>query len=176
MDAKNLVVVTGQEGVGKSTIVPALLPHTSGGARIDAEDVGQVNPCPMDAALMDLVRRNVAGLAENFWDAGYVTVIAGSFINTYSDYVAFRRHLQTDPRTYVIQLCAPKTVRDGRRRHRAKQTSREWRDHVDRVNPEDTTLRDAAADYRYVRVDNGDLTVADTVSLIRRHLPEIYGS
>ena len=73
-----LVVVTGEEGAGKSTIVRALLPHTPHGARIDAEDIGQTNPCPMDDRFFDLLRHNVAGLVENFWAAGYATVIAGT--------------------------------------------------------------------------------------------------
>jgi guanylate kinase len=36
---RRLVIVSGEEGAGKSTIVRALLPHTPSGARIDAEDV-----------------------------------------------------------------------------------------------------------------------------------------
>jgi hypothetical protein len=34
----------------------------------------------MDDTFFDLLRRNVAGLVENFWAAGYVDVIAGSFL------------------------------------------------------------------------------------------------
>ena len=60
----------------------ALLPSTPYGARIDAEDIGQTNPCPMDDTFFDLLRRNMAGLVENFWAAGYVNVIAGSFAAT----------------------------------------------------------------------------------------------
>jgi predicted ABC-type ATPase len=38
---RRLVIVSGEEGSGKSTVVRALLPHTPRGARIDAEDVGK---------------------------------------------------------------------------------------------------------------------------------------
>ena len=72
-----LVLVTGEEGAGKSTIIRALLPHTQRSAQIDAEDIGQTNPCLMDDQFIDLLRRNVAGLVENFWAAGYRNVIAG---------------------------------------------------------------------------------------------------
>jgi len=72
-----LVLITGEEGAGKSTVVRALLPHTPDGARIDAEDIGQTNPCPMDDEFFDLLRRNVVGLVENFWAADYVNVVAG---------------------------------------------------------------------------------------------------
>jgi hypothetical protein len=54
-----LIIVSGEEGAGKSTIVRALLPYTPQGARIDAEDIGQTNPCPMDDTFFDLLRRNV---------------------------------------------------------------------------------------------------------------------
>ena len=86
---QRLIIISGEEGAGKSTIVRALLPSTPYGARIDAEDIGQTNPCPMDDPFFDLLRRNVAGLVENFWAAGYVNVIAGSFLRRYSDYVSF---------------------------------------------------------------------------------------
>ncbi|MGW0504333.1 hypothetical protein [Micromonospora sp. NPDC003241] len=85
----------GQEGAGKSTSIRALLPHMPDSARIDAKDIGQTNPCPMDDELFDLLRGNVAGLVERFWSAGYVTVIAGSFLRDYRDYLTFRQKLPT---------------------------------------------------------------------------------
>ena len=91
---QRLIIISGEEGAGKSAIVRALLPSTPHGARIDAEDIGQTNPCPMDDTFFDLLRRNVAGLVENFWAAGYVNVIAGSFLRRYSDYVSFRQLLR----------------------------------------------------------------------------------
>ena len=66
---KRLVLVTGEEGAGKSTIIRAVLPHTPDSARLDAEDIGQINPCPMDDDFFSLLRRNVAALVTNFWDA-----------------------------------------------------------------------------------------------------------
>ncbi len=78
----NVILIAGQEGAGKSTLVRALLPLTCAGAQIDAEDVGQVNPCLMDTALLQLLRRNAAQLVLNFWAAGYRNVIAGSIANT----------------------------------------------------------------------------------------------
>jgi hypothetical protein len=65
-----LILIDGEEGAGKSTIIRALLPHTPCGARVDAEDVGQVSPCLMDDDLFGLIRRNVAVLVENSWRAG----------------------------------------------------------------------------------------------------------
>jgi predicted ABC-type ATPase len=43
---RRLIIVSGEEGAGKSTIVRALLPSTPQGARIDPEDIGQTNPLP----------------------------------------------------------------------------------------------------------------------------------
>ena len=123
---QRLIIISGEEGAGKSTIVRALLPPTPYGARIDAEDIGQTNPCPMDDTFFDLLRRNVAGLVENFWAAGYVNVIAGSFLRRYSDYVSFRQLLRPSA-VFLIDLLAGKEVRDHRRITRAKRATQEWR-------------------------------------------------
>jgi hypothetical protein len=171
---QRLIIISGEEGAGKSTIVRALLPSTPYGARIDAEDIGQTNPCPMDDTFFDLLRRNVAGLVENFWAAGYVNVIAGSFLRRYSDYVSFRQLLSRPPAVFLVDLLVDRDVRDHRRITRAKQTTQEWRDIVDQI-PEDLTIRQAAgADYRYVGIDTTDLDVAGTVQRIKGAIPEIY--
>jgi energy-coupling factor transporter ATP-binding protein EcfA2 len=169
-----LIIIGGEEGAGKSTIVRALLPSTPYGARIDAEDIGQTNPCPMDDTFFDLLRRNVAGLVENFWAAGYVNVIAGSFLRCYSDYVSFRQLLPRPPAVFLVELLADKEVRDHRRITRAKQTTQEWRDMVDQV-PEDRTIRQAAdADYRYIGIDTTGLDAAGTVQRVKAAIPEVY--
>ncbi|RKN32292.1 hypothetical protein [Micromonospora musae] len=169
-----LILVNGEEGAGKSTIVRELLAHTPDGARIDAEDIGQTNPCPMDDEFFGLLRRNVAALVENFWTAGYVNVIAGSFLRNYPDYLAFRQSLSPPRSVYMVELLVDKDVRDDRRITRAKQTTQDWRDMVDLI-PEDRTIRQATdADYRYVGVDTTRLDVAETVRQIKDAIPEVY--
>jgi ABC-type cobalamin/Fe3+-siderophores transport system ATPase subunit len=170
----SLVIVNGEEGAGKSTIIRALLSHTPLGARIDAEDIGQTNPCPMDEAFFDLLRRNVALLVGSFWSAGYVNVVAGSFLRSYADYVAFRALLPEPSAVYVVELLVDKSVRDHRRVTRSKPTTQEWRDRVDLI-VEDVTIRQAAnADYRYIGVDTTNLDVPETVRQITAAIPEIY--
>jgi hypothetical protein len=171
---RRLIIVSGEEGAGKSTIVRALLPHTPRSARIDAEDIGQTNPCPMDDEFFGLLRRNVAGLVENFWEAGYVNVVAGSFLRSYPDYLAFRRLLTRSSAVFLVELLVTKEVRDHRRITRAKQTTQEWRDMVD-LTPEDLTIRKATgAHYRYVGIDTTHLDVAETVNRIKAAIPELY--
>jgi hypothetical protein len=171
---RRLIIISGEEGAGKSTMVRALLPFTPSGARIDAEDIGQTNPCPMDDRFFGLLRRNVAGLVENFWAAGYANVIAGSFLRCYSDYVAFRQLVGRPTAVFLVDLLVDRQVRDHRRITRAKQTTQEWRDMVDEI-PEDQTIRQAAdADYRYIGIDTTRLDVAGTVHRIRRAIPEVY--
>ena len=68
---------------------------------------------------------------------------------------------------FLVDLLVDKEVRDHRRITRAKQTTQEWRDMVDRI-PEDRTIRQAAdADYRYIGIDTTDLTVAGTVQRVK---------
>lgn len=174
MTESNLIMIMGQEGSGKSTTVRALLEVTPWSARIDAEDVGTVNPWQMDDAFLRLLHANVAALTRNFWDAGYQNVIAGSFMSNYSDYLTFRARLARAANVYIIHLCATKQTRDVRRIAREKPTSSEWRDMVDRVDPEDSTLRLQDADYHYVRIDNDAMTVTETVLAVQRAIPEVY--
>lgn len=174
MTGRRLIIVSGEEGAGKSTIVRALLPSAPQGARIDAEDIGQTNPCPMDDIFFDPLRRNVAGLVANFWAAGYVNVIAGSFLRRYSDYVSFRQLLPRPSAVVFVDLLVDREVGNCRRITRAKQTTQEWRDMVDQI-PEDRRIRQAAdADYRYIGVDTTDLDVASTVPRIKDAIPEVY--
>jgi len=173
---QRLIIISGEEGAGKSTIVRALLPSTPHGARIDAEDIGQTKPCLMDDEFFGLLRRNVAGLVVNFWAAGYVNVIAGSFLRCYSDYVSFRQLLPRPLAVFLVDLLVDREVRDHRRTTRAKRTTQEWRDMVDQI-PEDRTLRQAAdADYRYIGIDTTALDVTGTVQRIHGAIPEIYAS
>jgi energy-coupling factor transporter ATP-binding protein EcfA2 len=172
---RRLLIIVGQEGTGKSTLTRALVPHVQPGAAIDAEDVGQVNPWQWNDAFKNLLWDNVAALVFNFWQAGYANVIAGSFINDYADFVQFRSRLDGNVGIHLVQLCASRAVRDQRRIARPKATTKEWRDDLDRRYPEDTTLRGAAAEYGYTRIDNSLLSVAQTVAQIKRVLPEIFG-
>jgi ABC-type cobalamin/Fe3+-siderophores transport system ATPase subunit len=172
---RRLILVGGQEGTGKTTLIRSLLPETPLAAAVDAEDVGQVNPCPYDDAFFDLLRRNVAALVQNYWTAGFVNVITGSFFSNYSDYVAFRRLLVSRAEIFVVHLLVRKDVRNGRRLARAKQTSQEWRDAVDQVDIEDTTLKaNADGEYRYIPIDSSLQDVTETIGVVKTAIPEIY--
>lgn len=135
---------------------------------------GADNPWQMDDAFIRLLHANVADVTRNFRDAGYQNVIAGSFMSNSSDYQTFRTRLTRDANIYIIHLCATKQTRDARRIARDKETSEEWRDMVDRVDPEDSTFHNQDADYRYVRIDNDSMSIAETVLAVQRAIPEIY--
>src|SRR5262249_25814730 len=169
--ARRLILVTGQEGAGKTTIIRALLPHTPRGARIDAEDLGQVNPCLFDDAFWRLLRANIAALVRNYWAAGFENVIAGSFFTTRDDFLRFPEVEEV----YMVQLLVQPHERRHRRLTRAKRTTQEWRDMVDQFDTVDTTISDNQDGYRYVAVDGTGMTPEQTVTAIVRELPEIYG-
>jgi hypothetical protein len=121
-----------------------------------------------------LLWKNVADLTRNYWQAGFRSMVAASFLSHVAHYNAFRHHLNADANVYVIQLCAGKSVRDTRRIERSKPSTADWREHVDRVDPEDTTFAATSGDYRYLRIDNGGLTVRETVARVRDWAPGLF--
>jgi ribose 1,5-bisphosphokinase PhnN len=173
---RRLVIVMGAEGAGKSTTVRALLPLTPSGARIDAEDLGDLNPLRMDDAFFALLRQNVAALVQGFWAGGYSNVVAGSFLRSHDDYQDFRSLLTGDFSVHVVNLCAEKPVRDQRRIARSKPSTKEWRDSIDATHGEDTSFETADADYTYLRIENSGLSVQETIEHVRQGIPEIYQS
>jgi guanylate kinase len=173
MPKTNLLIITGQEGSGKTTICQKLLSQTKNSARIDAEDLGQTNPWEMNEKFISLLWKNVIALIRNFEDAGFQNIIAGSFLSTKQELVKFRECLQMDVTYYVIHLCASKAVRDRRRMERQKSTKREWRDRLDELYPEDSTLKNADT-YKYIRIDCDNQSAEETIERIKHELPEIY--
>lgn len=174
-----LILITGGEGAGKSTVMSALLPLTPGAAKIDAEDVGQVNPFTFDQPFLDLLWRNTTTLIINFWAAGYSTVITGSFLDgdTRASFDQFRAHLPAEVSILLVHLRAAKPTRDERRIHRAKPSTEEWRDRVDASYPDnDTSLGESSSADRYIPIDNTHQQVHETIAEIRAAIPEIYGT
>jgi predicted kinase len=171
---KTLIIVEGQEGAGKSTLLPALLSYVPNAVSIDGEHLGQFSSCNMDDQFFQLLRRNVAALVTNFWDAGHQTVIAGSFLRHLEDYHQFWATLSEDISVYFIHLCASKAVRDERRIQRSKPSEGTWRDQIDRNHPEAVSFADNAAGYHYLRVDNSHLTLEQTIERIAAFWPEIF--
>ncbi|KZM74977.1 hypothetical protein [Nocardia terpenica] len=173
-ECRRLLIVTGQEGAGKTTVVRALREHLSCGAVLDAEDIGQVTPWTMDDAFREMFHRNVAAVVTNFWAAGYPNVVAGSFVSGYDDFLAFRRLLSEAVTFGVVQLLASKPTRDRRRIARMKPSSAEWRDHVDRVDPEDVTLRRHGDEYRFLAVMTDGQPLSETLGTITAAFPEVF--
>lgn len=169
-----LIIIFGQEGVGKSTTVRALAPRIPWSARIDGADLAAVNPWSLDEARLHLLWQNVADLAANYWAAGFKNFVGASFLDNLQHYEAFRSHLELDAEIYLVQLCAAKPTRDQRRIDRPKITSSEWRDHVDFVCPEDETIATETGQYRFLRIDNDDLSVEDTLVVIHEWAPELF--
>ncbi|SDT05483.1 hypothetical protein SAMN04489812_3970 [Microlunatus soli] len=155
----------------------ALLPLTPGAAKIDAEDVGQVNPFTFDQRFLEMLWSNVIAVIQNFWSAGYSTVITGSLLDgdSASSLQDFRSRLPDDIALYVVRLHAAKPVRDRRRIDRPKPSSRQWRDQVDAAYAAaGSGLHEDAGDHRLITVDNSDQHLHVTIAEIRARIPEIY--
>lgn len=156
----------------------ALLRQTPCGAKVDGEDIGQVNPFSFDRAFLDLLWSNLVAVIGNFWEAGYRTVIAGSFLDrdTHGSLQEFRARLGQGFTLYVVHLVPSQSARDDRRLRRPKPTSEESRDSADAgYEQSQHSLRDNASDFRYIAIDSTDQTVEDTVATIKAAIPEVYG-
>jgi len=119
----NLLLVFGQEGAGKSTVLRSLLRKTPSAAQVDAEDPGQVHPWVMDAAFLDLLWNNVIDVIRNFWRAGYQNVLAGGHLVDYEDYSRFRQRLEGIGSEPIIEL-SQRTVPESVSRWRPKWSKR----------------------------------------------------
>ena len=98
---KTLIILCGLEGSGKSTLTKALLPHLKNGAAFDAETILQVNPFEFNETFQNLAISHAADLIFNFYEHGFDTVVAASFINDRFWYDRFRTLL---PGLYNIYL------------------------------------------------------------------------
>jgi hypothetical protein len=67
----------------------------------------------------------------------------------------------------------------ARQRHPVRESTRrtsaseEWRDMVDRVDPQDTTFATTNGDYRFLRINNDSIAEMDTVRQIQQWAPEL---
>jgi len=171
---KSLIILTGPEGSGKTTVAKALLPELKIGASFDAENILQVNPFKMDAKFQKLAIDNSVDLIENFFEAGYQTVVAGSFIGDVDGYDAFRKIFKQKVNVYVLMVTATKAVRDKRRIKREKPSTKQERDWMEKNYPQDETLKSADRDYKYVEVDSSSLSVKQTIAKIKKVIPEVF--
>jgi GTPase SAR1 family protein len=170
---RNLIIIFGQEGVGKTTIISKLIEYIPQSAQMDAENLGQVNPWVYDEKFLQLLWKNVVDLTFNFWDFGYNTVITGSFFDDYSQFKEFRSLLPQDIHMTVIHLCANKSVRDHRREERVKPYNKKESDWVDENYPEDREFSEHTDEVHYIRIDTSNLSMDATISLIMKHLQSL---
>jgi adenylate kinase family enzyme len=167
---RSLIIVFGQEGVGKTTLCSRLSQFIPYSAQIDAENVAQINPWAQNEKFFRLLWKNISDLTHNFWDYGHHTVIAGSFFDYYSEFLEFRKLLPEEVNVIIIHLCASKAVRDTRRIERTKAYDKDTSDWVDVNFPEDEEFQKHADEWPYFRLDTSTLTVEDTIEAILGYL------
>ena len=175
MRNKNMIVVYGQQGVGKTTILNALLPITANAVKVEGEDIGQVNPNKeSEPEFLNLLWQNIACLAKNYWEAGYETFLTGSFYDYLKDHDAFRKYVPKDATVFIVHLCASKPIRDTRRIRRDKPSSKNSRNWVDLHYPEDLAEGIAFKNDHYIKIITDNLSITQTINKIKKALPAIY--
>jgi hypothetical protein len=67
---------------------------------------------------------------ETFWAAGYLKVVAGSFLRDYPDYVAFRQLLTRPSAVFLVELLADNevcaTIGGSPERSRRRRSGATW--------------------------------------------------
>ncbi len=115
-------------------------------------------------------------MVNNFFEAGYDTVVAGSFLGDNQGYDYFRPMLKYENKIFVVMLAATKPVRDVRRIERSKPTKKEWRDFMDTQYPPDQTLKASAknGDYTFIEIENSDMSVDEVLKIIMELAPDAF--
>gem|GEM_PF-1193339 len=172
-EAKSIVIIFGQEGVGKTTIISALPEYIPNSAGVDGEDLINVNPWAWNEKNKKLLWENIIDTARNFWNFGYNPVITGSFFNYYSEFKEFKNQIPEATNIVVIQLCADKEVRDRRRKGRQKEYQKEISDWVDNNYPEDQEFRENFNEVTHLKIDTGKQKVEETIAIILEYLDRL---
>jgi len=172
-EEKSLIIIFGQEGAGKTTIISTLPEYIPNSAGVDGEDLLNVNPWAWNEKNKKLLWENVIDTTRNFWDFGYNPVITGSFFNYYSEFQEFKRKIPEAKNIMVIQLCADKEVRDRRRRERQKEYQKETSDWVDKNYPEDQEFKEKFNEVTHLRIDSSKQKIEQTIAIILEYLDRL---
>jgi thymidylate kinase len=165
---QKLLIICGQEGVGKSTLIKSLVEHLHHGAVIDAEDLVQVNPWEQNEKFENLVLDNAACIVNNFFKYNYERVVVGSVVRNRKELDLFKTKLTSQPEIYILNLIVSPEILDKRRKQREKEPfTKEFLDWLKTSAPQDATLKeDSEGNYTYIEINNSNFSVEETI----RHL------
>ncbi|MEK7093656.1 MAG: hypothetical protein AAB927_04195 [Patescibacteria group bacterium] len=173
---QKLLIVCGQEGVGKSTLIKSLVKHLHHGAVIDTEDLLQVNPWKRDDEFESLAFDNAASMVNNFFKYNYEQVVAGSVVRNRRELDLLKTKLASQPETYILNLVVSQDILDRRRKQREREPfTEEFIDWLKTSAPQDSTLREANdGSYAYIEINNGELSVEETIKRLKDGIPRFF--
>lgn len=141
-----IIIITGQAGAGKTTTAKLLLFKLDKAAYVEADSLAMVNPFVFGDDLARLCLDNALSVINNYFFAGYFTVIFSGLIGKQSQLDYMINGIKEKSDIYLVWLEAQKEVRRNRKRERNRDESDEekWFDFIDGLSREKLHLSDAS--------------------------------
>lgn len=173
---QKLLIVCGQEGVGKSTLLKSLVKQLRHGAVVDVEDLLQVNPWKQNKEFENLALDNAAAIVNNFFKYSYPQVAVGSAVRNRKELDLFKTKLVLQPETYILNLVVFQDILDKRRKQREQEPYTEKFLEWLKTSPQqDSTLKESNdSSYTYVEIDNEKLSVEETIMQLKKTIPKFF--
>lgn len=155
---KKLFLINGRGGTGKTNVAESLFELLEKTALLDIDHLMKVKPWEFDDQLSLLGVDNASALIDNYFKAGYSSVVlsGGVYNQVLMDHLM--KMLSSDCKIYFVWLSASKEVRDKRRlgRDRDDADTDEHFDFIDSLFPELEELE--IKNGEFIKIDTSEKT------------------
>lgn len=153
---KQLILINGLPGSGKTTIARALFETLENAALIDTDDLMHVRPWQPDDLLFKIALSNALWSARNFFDNGYETVVIAGCVHSKDLFDDVHESCGDTYAMIYVQLL----IDEGARKQRAS----------DRYKPMTLSLaKDGVLPAQFISIHTDSMSVTEAAERIRQH-------